>query len=271
MHRRQKVSRKPFRTTDNGLRTTDNNSTMNELNFFSEGSPFLAHPLLTAERTRLEIDFVESVLDLAAGARVLDVGCGFGRHSVELAQRGYEVVGIDPSAAMITAAQKRAQETAVSPQFQQVRAEQFETDQPFDAAICLFTTLGQILAQGDNSGLVNRVTDALKPGGWFVVEVPQRETAVRLLKPEEQFGAGERYTAVTRHYDAAVQTVTEQFQLVAPDSTRKYTLRYRLYNQSELAALLQQAGFTVQAIYGSYEGVPLAAEHPIMIMVGRKG
>ncbi len=219
----------------------------------------------------LEIDFVESVLNLAAGARVLDVGCGFGRHSVELAQRGYVVVGVDPSAAMITAAQKRARETAVSPQFQQAHAEQFETDQPFDAAVCLFTTLGQISMQGDNSGLINRVIDVLKPGGWFVVEVPQRETAVRLLKPEEQFGAGERYTAVTRHYDTVTQTVTEQFHLVAPESTRKYTLRYRLYSQSELAALLQQAGFVVQATYGSYEGVPLTAEHPMMIMVGRKG
>lgn len=224
----------------------------------------------------LEIDFVESALDLPSGARVLDVGCGFGRHSVELAKRGYEVVGIDPSTAMIAAAQARvltqgtARETAVSPQFKQAHAETFVAKQPFNAAICLFTTLGQISAQGDNSGLVQRVYDALLPGGWFVVEVPQRETAVRQLKTEEQFGAGERYTAVTRQYDAADKTVTEYFQLVAPESTRNYTLRYHLYSQSELVGLLQQAGFTVQGVSGNYEGTPLVDEHPIMLMVGRK-
>ena len=218
----------------------------------------------------LEIDFVESVLDLPSSARVLDVGCGFGRHSVELAKRGYEVVGIDPSSAMIVAAKARARETAVTPQFLQTQAEQFESDRSFDAAICLFTTLGQISAQGENIGLVRRVYDALKPGGWFVVEVPQRETAVRHLKFQEQFGAGERYTAVTRQYDAADQTITEYFQLVAPESTRNYTLRYRLFSQSELAALLQQAGFAVQAVYGNYEGAPLTSEHTTLLMVGRK-
>ena len=243
---------------------------MNELNFFAEGSPFLSHPLLTVERTKAEIDFVTSVMDLPMGARVLDVGCGFGRHSVELARRGFDVLGIDPSAAMIAAAQARAEETAVSLQFQQAYAEQFVTDQLFDAAIALFTTLGQISMQGENSGLVRRVFDALKPGGWFVVEVPQRETAVTNLKTQEQYGAGERYTAVTRQFDAATQTINEQFRLVSPDETKTYSLRYRLYNCVELTALLEQTGFVVHGAYGNYEGEALADDHPIMIIVAQK-
>lgn len=243
---------------------------MNKLNFFDDGSPFLSHPLLTAERTGLEIDFIESMMNLPAGARLLDVGCGFGRHSVELAKRGYDVVGIDPALAMIAAARKRAQETAVFPQFHQARAETFVTEESFNAAICLFTTLGQISIHGENSKLLQRVHDVLLPGGWFVVEVPQRKTAVRQLKANEQFGAGKRYTAVTRQYDPASQTVTEYFQRVAPEATQNYTLRYRLYSQLELAALMQQAGFTVQAAYGNYEGAPLTAEHSMMLMVGRK-
>lgn len=69
-------------------------------NFFEDGSPFLAHPLLTAARTAAEVDFIAAELALAAGARLLDVGCGFGRHSIELARRGYAVTGIDPSASL---------------------------------------------------------------------------------------------------------------------------------------------------------------------------
>ncbi|HFQ94718.1 MAG TPA: class I SAM-dependent methyltransferase, partial [Anaerolineae bacterium] len=164
-------------------------------NFFEEGSPFLNHPLLTAERTAVETNFLESQLRLPPGARILDVGCGFGRHSIELARRGYTVTGIDPAAAMIAAAQERAKEAAVSVDFRQARGEEFTTAVPFDAAICLFTSLGQMGPDGDNSALVSRVYDALKPGGLFVVEVPQRDTAVTQLRPSDKFGDGERYTA----------------------------------------------------------------------------
>jgi len=65
-----------------------------EANFFEPGSPFLKHPLLTPERTAAEIDFILSVLPLEAGDRILDIGCGFGRHSHELARRGFDVLGI---------------------------------------------------------------------------------------------------------------------------------------------------------------------------------
>ena len=212
-------------------------------NFFTEGSPFLNHPLLTAERTTREIDFIEAQLQLPAGAHILDVGCGFGRHSIELARRGYAVTGIDPAAAMIAAAHERAVEAAVSVDFRQVRGEQFITDDPFDAAICLFTSLGQIGPDGENNGLVGRVYEALKPGGLFVVEVPQRETAVSQLRPSDKFGEGEQFTAVTRQYNPSDQTVTETFRLVAPEETRSYLLRYHLYSFTELESLLKQAGF----------------------------
>ena len=83
---------------------------MSTPNFFSPGSPYLDHPLLTPERTAAEIDFVLAQTALPPGARLLDVGCGPGRHSLELARRGYQVMGIDPSGAMIAAAKRTAKE-----------------------------------------------------------------------------------------------------------------------------------------------------------------
>jgi len=239
-------------------------------NFFEAGSPFLGHPLLTAARTAQEIGFIEVELALRPGARLLDVGCGFGRHTIELARRGYDVLGIDPAAAMIVAARQRAATAAVSPQFRQERGEQFQTETPFDAAICLFTSLGQITEQGENSGLVQRVQAALKPGGQFVVEVPQRDTAVHQLKANDKLGTGERYTAVSRRYNPADQTITENFRLVSPKKTRTYNLHYRLYSRDELVALLSEAGFTIQAAYGDYKGAPLTDEQAIMLLIGRK-
>lgn len=243
---------------------------MTQPNFFEAGSPFLQHPLLTAERTSREIDFILEQLELPPAARLLDVGCGFGRHSLELAGRGFAVTAIDPAAAMIAAARERAAAAGVSIDFQQIAAESMAIGEKFEAAICLFTTLGQITTDGDNSALVERVYTALKPGGAFVVEVPQRDTAVSQLKPSDKFGEGERYTAVSRRYDAASRVVTETFELVSPGKKRTYWLQYRLYSRDELKQLLAAAGFTVTAMFGDYAGTPLSTDSPTMVMIGRK-
>jgi D-alanine-D-alanine ligase len=243
---------------------------MTRSNFFGDGSPFLKHPLITPERTVGEIDFVLAQLDLPPGARVLDVGCGAGRHSIELARRGYQVVGIDPALAMIEAARAAAAEAGVAPDFRQVSGETFLADEEFDAAICLFTTLGQISEEGDNSQLVERAYAALRPGGFFVVEVPGRDATVKTLKPTDRFEGPERYTDVTRRYHAEDSSVTEVFDVVSPQETRRYVLRYRLYSRKELVDLLQEAGLSILAAYGDYEGTPLSPESPTILVVARK-
>ena len=243
---------------------------MPEPNFFDAGSPFLNHPLLTAVRTAQEVDFILNTVPMPAGGTVLDVGCGFGRHSIELAKRGFAVTGIDPAKAMIAAAKQQAQEANVSVDFQQVAGQTFVSEKVFDTAVCLFSTLGQISATGDNLGLVERVYACLKDGGYFVVEVPQRDTAVAQLKPSDKFGEGERYTAVTRQYHSETHVVTETFDLVAPEKTVTYLLQYRLFHQTELVDLLVNVGFTVTAMSGNYTGDPLTTDSLTMVMVCQK-
>ena len=243
---------------------------MTESDFFSEGSPFLSHPLLTAERTAQEIDFVEATLPLSPPARILDVGCGFGRHSIELARRGYEVTGIDPSAAMIQAARQKTQNTGLKVDFRQEWGECFQSKQSYDAAICLFTTLGQISEKGENAGLVDQVYAALKPGAWFVVEVPQRDAAVLQLKKRELIGTGEKRTEVQRNYDEETGILSEQFCIGDGKGRKTYWLRYRLYEREELEGRLNQGGFAVVAVYGDYSRASLSRAQATVVAVARK-
>ena len=240
--------------------------------FFSDGSPFLRHPLLTAERTGQEIDFLVDALPLAPGARVLDVGCGFGRHSVELARRNYHVLGIDPAAAMIRAARQNAQEAGLDVNFQQVAAAGYFPAEPFDAALCLFTTLGQVppASDDDNRDLLATVFNSLKEGGRFALELPQKESALDALKPFDRFGGDASYAEVQRSFDDRTGIVTEKFHIVSPDGSQDYHLRYRLFTRQDVIGLLGAAGLQILSSYDGYNHAELSGDSPAMLFVCAK-
>ena len=239
-------------------------------NFFEQGSPYLHHPLLTPQRTASEIDFILSILPVNPGDSFLDIGCGFGRHSLELAHRGFAVLGIDPSAAMLAAAGERSAAETQHPEFRQLKGEDLQLQDEFDAAICLFTSLGQVVDQKDNLPLLHNAFQALLPGGNFILDIPQRGWAVSNLKMSERFGEGDTFTQVTRSYDAGQNLVTEVFALVSADEQRQYVLQYRLFNQAQIIQLLEGAGFVGITCYGGYADMPLDSHSPTMVISAQK-
>ncbi len=215
--------------------------------FFSDGSPYLSHPLLTAERTAAEIDEIERLVGPVSG-RVLDVGCGFGRHSIELASLNADVTGIDPSAAMIAAARTAAADAKQLVDFICIAAQDFREVARYDVALCLFTTLGQLghvdRRDGDEAGhlgLLRQVTQALRPGGDLVIELPDRDRMVNALVEREQLGP----TLVTRSFDSRKSIMTERFDL---ETGEAYVLRYRLFEATELVDMVHDAGLEVRQV-----------------------
>ena len=213
-------------------------------NFFGPFSPYLNHPLLTKERTSAEVDQLLRILGLGAGQMLLDVGCGFGRHSLELARRGVRPTGLDPSETMIAAARTVADNEQLSATFTVGSAESV-TSGPFDGAIAMFTTLGQVGPDGnDNHGLLAATAQTLAPGAGLVVEVPQRGPAVAGLVTEDRFGDGDNRTEISRRFDKNTARVIERFNVVADGVEREFDLAYRLFSAEELAARLNDAGLT---------------------------
>jgi SAM-dependent methyltransferase len=239
---------------------------MTKPNFFGRGSPYLAHPLLTPQRTKAEIDFLLSKISIPDAGFILDIGCAFGRHSIELAQRGYSVVGVDPSQAMIEASRQASSGMDKPPQFVQVSAEDYQTDQYFDAVMCLFTTLGQIEGDQDNHRLVGQAANLLKPGGYFIVEVPHCKWLIKNLKTNEEFQTPESNTVIERSYNTEDSIVTEIFTIETPAERRVFLLRYRIFDIMELEQLLRSSGLKVINTYGGYQDVPLDKESPVIVM-----
>ena len=117
--------------------------------------------------TAQEVEFLDEVLELPAGARILDVGCGPGRHAIELAARGYAVTGIDVSPRFISLATESARARGVPASFFEMDAREMPFGDEFDAVITICQ--GGFGLMGDDDALIlKRMRDAAKPGARVI-------------------------------------------------------------------------------------------------------
>jgi ubiquinone/menaquinone biosynthesis C-methylase UbiE len=103
------------------------------------------------KNTIQEVDFLLEELSLQPGSSILDVGCGTGRHSIELAKRGYTVTGLDLSSEMLTRAADAAKSAGVNVNWIRSDATQFSLHENYDGAICLCEGAFRLLGQKDDS------------------------------------------------------------------------------------------------------------------------
>lgn len=116
-----------------------------------------------------EIDALESLVHFKPSATILDVGCGQGRHSIELAKRGYKVTGIDASMAHIRMAKRNTEGENV--EFKVWDARKRLPGKSFDYVICLYDVIGSYRTLNDNVALIRRIAQKLHKGGIAVISV----------------------------------------------------------------------------------------------------
>ena len=138
--------------------------------------------------TAQEVGFLVELLKLPNGARLLDVGCGPGRHAVPLAQTGLAVTGVDVSRRFLELAAQDAQTAGVRPAFFEVDARRMPFDDEFDAVISLCQG-GFGLMGGDDSLVLKRMMEALKPGGVLVMTAFSALFEARHPRPDADFDA----------------------------------------------------------------------------------
>ena len=136
--------------------------------FFDGHAPVYMDNCFT-NNTVHEVDFLVEELRLKPGTTILDVGCGTGRHAIELARRGYRVTGVDLSSGMLAEAKKSAKKAKVAVTWVHANAARMPIDQEYDAVICLCEGAFGLLGRGDDAleqplAILRGVAKALKPG-----------------------------------------------------------------------------------------------------------
>jgi len=225
-------------------------TTRNEWEEFFDGHAPVYMDNSFTKSTVEEVEFVLEELGLPPGSRILDVGCGAGRHTVELARRGYQVTGVDISAGMLAEAEKAAREAGVEVKLIHADATQFTSDKLFDAAICLCEGAFSLLGSEDDAiehdlAILRHIHAALKPGARFILTAPN---ACRLIRQvtQEDVEKG-RFDPLTM-----IEVFTVEWD--TREGKRSLLVRGRSYVPTELVMLFRQAGFEVEHIWGGTAG-----------------
>lgn len=217
--------------------------------FFDGHAPVYMENCFT-RNTTAEVDFVLEELGVSPGSRILDIGCGAGRHAVELAKRGYAVTGVDLSTGMLAEAGRAAEAAGVEVKLVHSNAAEFSADRLFDGAICLCEGAFCLLGTEDHPterdlAILCNIHAALKPGAGFVL------TALSALRMARQHSQED---VVNGAFDPITMAETSVMELDTPEGKKSVKLRERGYVPTELSLLLSIAGLEVRGIWGGTAG-----------------
>ncbi|MGE3107996.1 MAG: class I SAM-dependent methyltransferase [Phycisphaerales bacterium] len=236
--------------------------------FWSEFGPQMFHAKRW-ERTPGEVDGVLAMLGLGAGARVLDMPCGPGRHSLELARRGFRVTGVDRTRAYLEEARRRADAERLEIEWVHEDMRTFERPGTYNAVLNLYTSFGYFRDSSENLRALQAMHRALRPGGRLLMEVMGKEVLARTFKERiwEPQPDGSIYLAETRVLDNW-SWVESRWMVVRGGEIRETLVSHYVYSAVELIGWLERAGFSGCRALGSLAGVPYDHAAERLVVVG---
>ena len=210
--------------------------------------------------TDQEVAFLVDTLGLGPGSRVLDVGCGPGRHAHALAARGIDVVGVDIAARFVSLATTAAAMTTATFVRADARALPVRAGS-FDVALSLCQG-GFGLLGADDADVITQMASAVRPGGRVCVSAFSAYFAVRFLEPGDTFdaAAGVNHETTTVRDEAGVE--------------RSFDLWTSCFTPRELRLLFERVGLDLEHLWsvtsGAYRPDPPDLAHPEYLVIGRR-
>lgn len=237
--------------------------------FEAEEYLYFYEDTLRGEDTTKQVDFLARELPLAAGERVLDLGCGHGRHANELARRGQQVLGVDMVMGFLDIARTDARDAGLTVDYALGDVRGLGVDASFEHAVSLFDAFGFLDDEG-NADYLRSVAQALVPGGRLLLDVRNRDWIVRNILPVTVLDKGDDMMIDRHTFDTTTGRLVDRRTYVRGGQVRTVTFSIRLYSLTELTALLATTGFRVEKSWGGWDGAPMSMGRNRMLVLARK-
>ncbi|HEY7420135.1 MAG TPA: class I SAM-dependent methyltransferase [Ktedonobacteraceae bacterium] len=236
--------------------------------FFNDDYMRIYAPFLTPEKTAQEVQDIQLLLNLPPGSRILDLCCGYGRHAIPLAQRGYHVTGLDLSEKLLHIAQSSAAEQGVQVRWLQGDMQSLPFAEEFDAVINLFTSFGYLPNDEDNMQVLDQIYHALKSKGKLLLETVHQPRVLRAFSPHGIIRYEDGLLVLEeRRINVHSSRNEVHITLIFPDGRRaEYDQSIRLYTLPELNHMLAAAGLQVIASHGELNRSPLSMDSRLVVI-----
>jgi SAM-dependent methyltransferase len=224
----------------------------------------------TESMSQPEAEFLVQVLAPAPGARIADVPCGGGRLSLALAARGFDLTGVDLTAALVEEASRAARERGLPATFHRRDMRDLPWEAAFDHAFCFGNSFGYFDEVG-NADFLRAVRRILKPAGTFALETHFiAETLFPQPLGRRWYPTGDVLFLHDTHYDPATARLTSEYIGVRGGQVERKQAVYQVYTYRELMRLFDQTGFQVVETYGSLKREPFRLGSSGLWVVARR-
>lgn len=234
--------------------------------------------------TKRQIDFLTKNLNLKNNTRVLDLGCGYGRHTIALAGKGCRVTGLDYSNYLLAIAKKEAARQAAKVNFVQGDMRHMAFRNKFEVVISMFTSFGYFDNYRDNQMVIRNISQALVPKGKFLVDlnnpIKTLSPFIRKSKIDRKTDRFIRWEKKTLSNGLIVRIKSElDPKMMSLFITRYWqeskqmisnTARVNLFTFPELNYILENNGFCVLKMWGDYDGSVFRSQSRRMIVLAEK-
>src|ERR1035437_4513204 len=221
------------------------------------------------DETRKDVDFICDVLELNDGAKVLDLFCGSGRHSLELARRGYSVTGIELNHDYLELGKKLSKAIENAPNFIQGDIRYVEYGEGYDAAIVMYQSFGYFSDDEDNL-VLRKVYNALNIEGKFLIEILNRDWILNNFVEIQETEVEGILMVEKRKFDKLTNRNNFIIQRHEKDGIITKKGSWRLYTANEMINILRSLGFQFLGGYSNREQEILDNETRLMKLVFTK-
>jgi SAM-dependent methyltransferase len=248
---------------------SDQDSWHNQDTFWELFEPILFNQQRQSN-ARAEVEKVIRLLKMRGRERILDLACGTGRHSLELARRGYDVVGVDRTPSFIEKAKGEAEKDNLEVEFVVEDMREYCRPNRFDIVMNLFGSFGYFEDPDDDRQVVRNMYASLRSGGKFLIETAGKEILAREFQERDWSEDGDTLILAERKPQQNWRRIQTRWIVIKGDQRVEHTVSVRSYSAVELSSLLSDCGFADVQVFGSLEGIDYDQEARRLVVVGTR-
>jgi SAM-dependent methyltransferase len=217
-----------------------------------------------------EVDAILALTRLRPGARIIDVGCGPGRHSLELCRRGYEVTGVDRTSAFIEAAKAKAADEGLRLELITNDMREFIRPLTYDCGLSMYTSFGYFEDQDQNIQVLSNIYDSLKYGGVLILELMGKEILARVFSDRTWDKQGDAFLLQERKVCRDWSWIENRWTSITSGHILEYETGHWIYSAQELNQLLLICNFVDIEFFGNLSGDDYDTMAQRLVVMARK-